>query len=361
MTRTPAENIRLLTNMDPSIHIYLSNSANILFRRAFPNALPMEAASMDLLRKFGDEVEAIIVSCDDTKLDQAIAAKVGEWKQVQPEQRVFQFAVLPSNIRPRLLVSRESKFAFSFGLKSYVPGKGFSRVLQRILRLLGPSSIPSRYILSLKGNRESTFWIDALFEATGLSGQLCSLITGGEGDTNTAVVVLKSPEESVYAKIAISEIAKQNVKNESYWLEKLALHDLNEFRVPQLKYFGIFGDTFISATKSIGEKLVQVKKPQAQLIQAIVRLNNIEQRTLPILQTAQAVCISEWMQRDYDDSIIALKPNWEILCSELALVNVPVGVGHGDFTPWNILQNREKLYSCWIGSGPQRMLHLWTT
>ena len=171
-----------------------------------------------------------------------------------------------------------------------------------------------------------------------------ALFTGTSGPNRKAIFYVTSEKRKSFIKIGLSRTSEYLIETEARMLNRLAKKNIQSFNFPKIK---TQKKTYIETT-DISNNLKRSQKLSGLHIQAIGELNSFSSLSLPLH------CLPAWnrakeilVQRsNLKDPRI---PNGLITKLKKLIQTMDVqqkiecGYMHGDFTPWNMFEGKEKL------------------
>lgn len=186
------------------------------------------------------------------------------------------------------------------------------------------------------------------------SGYSHSIFTGTVGKNRKIIVELNNGCKSlVFAKVAISNTSKDLIQNEFHVLSKLKCENLTSIYVPTVLAYSEKELLEISNIKP--KKCKQPSKLTDVQIVALTQINSINHKYVQwkdmqakfeieslIENLKVKVIVDNGLDRQRIDSYLEkISLLHKIINNETSL---SCGLAHGDFTPWNMYVNHEKLY-----------------
>lgn len=171
-----------------------------------------------------------------------------------------------------------------------------------------------------------------------------ALFTGTAGPNNKAIVYVKKHDTSCFIKVALTEQAKTLLKHEKFVLNRLFYSSPVTFDFPST--VATTNDTLTLSDLSEGGR--RESKLSDLHMNTLIELNEISSFSTPLYNFEpwkQLKCELELLET-LDDCRIPkgmIRKLKDIIHSRNTDSKIEVSLCHGDFTPWNIYQNEEKL------------------
>lgn len=238
---------------------------------------------------------------------------------------------------PRLAVVISDSARFRAGLLAYKPGSASSRAFVRIMRFVGPRFLKGPTI-TVSPNASL---VSVVRSVLGADFQLSALFLGSPGVTNTATCKFTSENTDIFVKVATTEVARSFVRNEYRVLSELSDRCVDGIHTPlpvgleeTNKYTMLFSQDCVGDT---GRQL-SADDPRMKDIAL-----NIFSRSIAMCHFGSsdyALALREKAESAEDQRIVELVTHVE---ERLGSCVLPFGFLHGDFTPWNILTDGQKV------------------
>jgi hypothetical protein len=252
-----------------------------------------------------------------------------------------QYALLPPG-RPRVAVSLQSRVAFSIGLSIYKPSRPLAKALLNIFKFVGPTltGIVLKILDSVSTSQLPTD-ADRYFEQAGQ--QICAVYFGSPGETNSiSVKTLDSQNNVEYAKIAVNATSAKYLQNEYSVITKLSELEFVHFHLPEILGIERLASMSILTQNSLGEAGLKQAPYNAGLALLISKEISIKKSNCQKLMKANYFL--ELSDRVKATGIDWLKQAISQIEQDYGECELLFGLNHGDFTPWNILQDGKRIY-----------------
>jgi hypothetical protein len=186
------------------------------------------------------------------------------------------------------------------------------------------------------------------------SGYSHSIFTGTVGKNRKIIVELNNGCKSlVFVKVAISNTSRDLIQNEFHVLSKLNDEKLTSIYVPKVLYYSEKDFLEISSVKP--KRYEQPSKLIDMQIVALIQINSINhkyaqwkdmQEKFEIESIIENLKVKAMANNGLDRQRVRLYiGNLSLLCKTIGdEARFSCGLAHGDFTPWNMYINHEKLY-----------------
>ena len=181
-----------------------------------------------------------------------------------------------------------------------------------------------------------------------------SIFTGTVGKNRKIIVELNNGYKTlVFAKVAISDTSKNLIQNEFHVLNDLNHRDLTSIYVPKVLYYS--EKEFLEISNIKPKRYKQTSKLINVQIASLIKINSINHKHVQWKKMLEKyeieglidnlkvkVIVDNGLDRQRVDSYIE---KLSLLCKMINNeMNLSCGLAHGDFTPWNMYINHEKLY-----------------
>lgn len=180
-----------------------------------------------------------------------------------------------------------------------------------------------------------------------------SIFTGTRGLTRKVVVgIHEGTETKDFIKVPMSEEAKHSIQNENDMIISLNKYDFTTLSLPRLSK-KIQGTTRLSNIRP--SVTIPMDRINAIHVQAVAELYSLSHDQKKIGETSAwqtIVSNMEWMKRELQFTNGLDEATTRQLMHHLRKLynsidpetKVPVSVSHGDFTPWNMYCDEQRLY-----------------
>lgn len=250
------------------------------------------------------------------------------------------YALLPRQSRVRLAAGLDDAACFRKGLGTYRPGGRLNRALLRIAERLGPAFFTGA-MLRVSGSGLENSPAERAARAFHPEGRLAALFLGSPGETNTALLRLVGPRRGAFAKLATGRAAAPYVKAEGQRLDGFAKAPLKYARVPEvIGQVKIEGAPLLILSEAASEEARQVPFEGAEMLDLLVELNGRGRIEGPLGESALAQRVERRLKAAPHPS---LSQAWRWAKESLGQAALPLGLGHGDFVPWNFLKDGNRL------------------
>ncbi len=253
------------------------------------------------------------------------------------------FLALPSTRRPSVAIPLRPRFLAVEVLTHYQrQASGWERITLGALKKLAPLGVlnlwPGQVQLS-GGDQDSLR--DFLSETLGQPVELTFFSSAPRSNRKPVLQLLDSSGATVgYAKVSINKLTMDLVRNESAALEMLAQVPLANLQVPRVLSFSDWREHRILVQESIvGQGLPTAKQLTAAMVElaqctGVRRQNLLESRYLGALRQQLEQLDSERGRAllGFLNSLAERNPQ-----------EIPWGVWHGDWTPWNMTATDDKV------------------
>lgn len=181
-----------------------------------------------------------------------------------------------------------------------------------------------------------------------------TLFTGTRGENRKLIIEINNGEQTThFIKICFSESAKRNLQNEIDMLTTLNKYDFTSLSMPHVTPGKVSGTARLSNVKP-GITIPASRITEIHL-KALAELYAVHHEQKIILETAAWQTIEnnlQWMYSEHPfiNDMDEFKTRRIIhllgkLSASLPVeAEVPVSVSHGDFTPWNMYMDSNRLY-----------------
>jgi len=275
------------------------------------------------------------------------SAKLAESLRQKGYNNFLRFVVLPSHNMPRWLVPSGNSCAMLAAAQIYLPHKQAAQVLRslfiRVVKMGWDGYLPSRVLVASK----KPFPLETLVHtATGEQYPFFALSLGRRAAVRKLTVQIMDRHGNIiaYAKIPVTQLADERVRNEARMLERLSNFASLRPHIPRVLYAGTFRDTYVLLQSPLeGEPgPADCNRMHQEFLQT---LWNVHHHSKP-----GRFLINEVATR-WEKVAPFLSSKWAELGQEtlryanrsLAEELVSFGVMHGDFAPWNTRVRRGEL------------------
>ncbi|MBN2320692.1 MAG: phosphotransferase [Acidobacteria bacterium] len=265
-----------------------------------------------------------------------------------------QYAALPSG-KPKLFIPLATRLARSRALKFHIPGSLKARMglmLVRGLNSLGMHHHLSRRMIRLHARDERAFDKGGLLEwiSRRLGYPFQDLVLySGSGQTHTKITALaiagKSGED-VVVRIADSETGLRAVKRESEALRAIHSSGLSR-QAPRPLAEGWWNNYYLLAQEG---RLTSANRQEGRLTERhlafLKELSHLSPKILPFNETRLWKELKEWSESDRATDIplpLGSILN-RVLAGDTAGKSLALHRTHGDFAPWNIKIDNDRLF-----------------
>lgn len=263
-----------------------------------------------------------------------------------PGTRSQRFIVLPGTGGGYVLLDARNSAVFRAGVALLPRGRLATRCMSGMLHAISHVGLARRAAprtIEIVERDDQT--IPSLHERfVGLPSDLCfNVASGVPGRDQKTIVQLVTRDGAViaYAKIARSDAARALVRHESQTLRSLA-----ELGIEAPHLFGVESTTTHDVL--VQSAITGRRSPPRLDARHLRYLQHIEQRTTRELPLAESVSHRRTLERLSDLATRADATWLEIfraLAQRLAGCRMHCGLAHGDFTPWNVLVERESAWA----------------
>lgn len=267
-------------------------------------------------------------------------------------------AVLPSARRPRLLIPLASRRIAARSLDIYNAQSLTARVAKGFLAAGLRAGIAQPFL-------RDKCSLDALLQehlrqVLGCSGLTCAVSTGTPNRSQKPVLQLMDEGGHIlgYAKIGWNERTIGLVRNEASVLDSLRNRAFTTTVVPRILHAGTWRQLYILVQSAPGGR---VRRAPSRLDYRHIRfLCELQRTCAPVLPPPSlSGQLDALAQMGFHYYVHLLESGLRAASRELAGEVLPAGFGHGDFAPWNIrLEDDRLLVLDWEYGGPGRPL-LW--
>lgn len=238
---------------------------------------------------------------------------------------------------PRLVVVISDTARFRAGLSAYKPGSASSRALLKVLHFVGP-----RFLIGpLISVSPEVGLASIIRNMLGPVFQLSAIFLGSPGVTNTATCKFTSFNSNVYVKVATTEVARSFVRNEHRVLSELSERCIDGIYTPlPLRLEETEGYTMLFSEDCGGDGTRQLAAHDPRVKAIALSIFNKSVVTCRFGSSAYALALREKAASTKDHRLIEMV---SYIDERLGSRVLPFGLLHGDFTPWNILSNGQKV------------------
>lgn len=249
------------------------------------------------------------------------------------------FGLLPNSQRPRIAIALNNRALLKNGLSVYRVSGLFRKTFLSGIALLGPRLFPGKVLVSENSNSLAY----RVAQKVAPDSQIAAVFFGSSGNSNTVVLYLVSEDSDGFAKVATGETARLSVRNEALRLKNLAEKtDLNIY-VPVVRNF-IETEEFsalLTENAATGE-LRPVEFDDPELI-ALQTSFNAEGKVVGSLEDSSLADRMNQRISTGRDLPEIVTTAWDSIQSALSGCKFSLGLSHGDFVPWNVFRDGERL------------------
>ena len=316
----------------------VSDGARVLRGQACPAALAAAFPDADGVAQEGVSYDAILGLRPDngnTLSPSGVTIRIG--RKRAGEARCF--VILPSLERPRMALPLDSQQFYRAGLMAMRPKTVSKRILHRIAVALGTSFV-SGDIVSVRGPGIPP--IDQIARQFDSEARAVALLFGASENMNTAVIKILTPRGPVFAKLGRGAESDKGVLNEANILGKLAERPLEHGLTPAVLGIESFAGKPVlylgEATRRASRHILA--RNWERVIPLVIELARYGGEAGTIGDSAVGQRVAHWLSRHPDPE---LENAWQSVLARIGDRRLPLGLGHGDFTPWNIFEDARGL------------------
>jgi len=283
-------------------------------------------------------------------------------RQIRRKLRKYNFVdietytIIPGIHDPRWILPLDSKKQAVASLQLYQPslfGAKIKKFLFRVFSYLGfVRALTTNRIVFAKHRQTVSNDLKNIFkEVLGEKNIKLALFTGTPGYHRKVTIQAMGPNGDIlaYGKLAENEQTCKLLKNEVDILNYLASLHLTKAAIPKVLFWGAIsnGNLLIQST----EKKLTSYRTHRLINLHIDFLVEIFNKTARKQKFKESKCLQELEERVRglrgrvsNDWFNILKRSIEIIVNNIGDERIPLGLCHGDFTPWNILNSKERLF-----------------
>ena len=270
----------------------------------------------------------------------------------QVTQQTKIYAIVPGFANPRWIIPLKSGPVSASSLKLYNPGKLYAKVRKRTLFALsriglGGLLMQNRLVIIKKlaghDSDKTSGLHDLLKEVLGRKDIEITLSTGTPGYYRKVTAQVMAPDGRIlaYAKIADTDQAKKLVEQEAKILSRLEGLHMLWGDTPRVLHFGPWGHETILVQSNVRKG--HSRRPK-QLDEGLITfLSELLNKTAATKTLRDSACfvqfennINKLKGRITKDWEYRIARSLEIIQKNFADQKIPLGICHGDFTPFNI-------------------------
>lgn len=269
------------------------------------------------------------------------------------------YAVVPGFSNPRWIVPLKSRQVSSSSLKLYNPAKLYAKVRKEAISVLsriglGRLLMQNRLVIVKKTaghDCDNTRGLhNLLSEVLGRKDIEIALSTGTPGYYRKVTAQVMAPDGKIlaYAKLADTDQTKKLVEQEANILRRLKGLNMLSADIPRILHFSPWGQETILVQSNVRKPYSH--RPENFNDNLITFLSELfgKSATLQTLgETASLVQLEDNIKklkgRITKDWEYRLAKSLEIIHKNIADQKIPLGICHGDFTPFNIYIGRSSL------------------
>lgn len=261
------------------------------------------------------------------------------------------YLVLPSPDRPQLLVPcvpaagviiAERRAA---GLRAKTIKTAFSKAMSSGVANRLPLT---RLSLDEPGLSTLIAWITST-DPSQRPGYSAGILVGPPRANRKPVLRVFTPDGVTwgYAKLGLNDLTDALISRETDALRSVAEWDLRRVRAPQILKAGVFGGHQVLATSPLATESGGTRQPSALPVEPTREIFQVQAQYDVPLRAAPALATPATVATPSGRAIEALATRLlEVVGDDL----IPLGAGHGDWTPWNM---------AWAKAGSTEMLEAW--
>ncbi len=329
--RQPARNLELLIAPREG-RLLIEPEAPPLFHEAFPDAVqtPGQGGRYDALLA---GAQAAVKGEPSAPVRACIDIAIPLWRRARGGER--RYGLLPGRSKPRLAVDLDDARCFRTGITTYRPGKIFNRLALSVLRVLGPRWFAGG-VLRLSGPGVNDVPAARIAKAFDATARVAAIFFGSPGEANTTIVRIVARGGDTFAKVATGRTAGPLLRNEGARLREFAERPLRHAGVPKLisetEVDGM-GVLFLAEAAGGGSRPAPLK---------ITVVQDLLDEMLARGRTDGTIAASALGERiagrlGSDRAPAELHRAWDLVLEGLGNRELPLGLGHGDFNPGNVL------------------------
>ncbi len=330
--RRPVRNLELLIAPREG-RLLIEPEAPPLFHEAFPDAVQTPGQGGRYAALLAGGAQAAVKGETSAPVRACIDFAMPLWRRARGGER--RYGLLPGRSKPRLAVDLDDARCFRTGITTYRPGKIFNRLALSVLRVLGPRWFAGG-MLRLSGPGVNDVPAVRIAKAFDASARVAAIFFGSPGEANTTIVRIVARGGDTFAKVATGRTAGPLLRNEGARLREFAERPLRHARVPKLiSETEVDGMTVLFLAEAAGGG----SRP-APLKIAVVQ--DLLDEMLARGRTDGTIAASALGERvagrlGSDRALAELHRAWDLVLEGLGNRELPLGLGHGDFNPSNVL------------------------
>lgn len=245
------------------------------------------------------------------------------------------YGLLPRPSSPRLVVDLDDARCFRIGITTYRPGKFFNRLALRTLRVLGPRWFAGG-VLRLSGPGLADVSAARIAGAFDANARVAAIFLGSPGEASTTIMRIVAPGSDAFAKVATGRTAGPLLRSEGARLLEFAARPLRHAGVPELllqtEVDGMVV-LFLAPAAGAGSRPAPLK---------IAAVQDLLDELLARGRTSGTIAASALGGRVAERLRCGRAPKelhraWDLVLAALRERELPLGLGHGDFNPGNVL------------------------
>lgn len=264
-------------------------------------------------------------------------------------RELIQFGILPTASNPRLLIPLQSRKTAGNSLEIYNAQKSAARFSRRLLAAGLRTGIAQSMVRARTW--QSSFLQDHLKRVFGEKEIAISVSLGTPGATRKPTVQVMDEHGKIlgYTKIGWSPETISLVQNEESVLGSLKDVAFSTARVPRILHAGRRNELYLlvlePAPSPAGESPHEPGPDHFRFVKELQRAF-ASSSSLPWSQGGEILNerIESLRQMGHDYYVHLLEWAFEFCSERVGRVEIPSGLGHGDFAPWNIRVSRDKLF-----------------
>lgn len=268
------------------------------------------------------------------------------------------YAIIPGFCNPRWIVPLKSRWVSYSSLKLYNPAKPYAKVRKRAISVLsriglGRLLLQNRLVIVKKmgpHSPDTKGLHNLLSEVLGRKNIEIALSTGTPGYYRkvTAQVMASDGKILAYAKLADTDQAKKLLEQEARILRRLEGLTILSGEIPRILHFSPWGKGTILVQSNVRKPYSY--RPKNFNDNLISFLSELFGKSATLQTLGGTACLSQ-LENNIQKLKGRISKNWkyrlskslEIIHKNLASESIPLGICHGDFTPFNIYIDRGSL------------------